>query len=127
MRKGNIVRLNPITCFTTENEGGLDYPLTHRLNDEAGIVEGYRHPTTEELEAWRNSPASKGMNSAGESKLPPTAVTVSVHRGDKLRIERARVRMSFFYRTSGGWAKVSRVSDGEVFFIKRDRLEVLAA
>lgn len=127
MRKGNIVRLNPITCFTTENEGGLPYPLTHRRNDDAGIVEGFRHPTSKEIEEWRNSPASKGMDSAGESKLPPTAVLVSVHRDDKLKIERARVRMTFFYHTSGGWAKVSRVSDGVTFYIKREHLEVMAA
>ena len=127
MLKGNLVRLNPATCFTTRNGGGLEYPLTHIRHDEEGIVCGRRLITDEEQEAWYASDASKGMNSAGESKLPPTSVSVPVHRGDILRVERARCRMKFGYgNPTGGWAQVRRIKTDEVFYIKRDHLEVVA-
>jgi len=41
----------------------------------------YRHVTQEEVEAWYDSPESKGMNSAGESKLPPRVAVVCYDGG----------------------------------------------
>jgi len=41
----------------------------------------YRHTTEEEIQAWYDSPASKGINSAGESKLPPMVVRVDFEGG----------------------------------------------
>ncbi len=43
--------------------------------------EVYRHTTSEEVEAWRNSPDSKGMNCAGETKLPPCVASVEYEGG----------------------------------------------
>ena len=48
----------------------------------------YRHTTPEEVQAWRDSPESKGINSAGESKLPPRVAQVeyiggTIHRPDR--------------------------------------------
>lgn len=127
MLKGNLVRLNPTNCFTTRNGGGLEYPLTHRHNDDEGIVDGRRHITEEEREAWYASPESKGMDSAGESKLPPTCVRVPVRKTEILRVERARCRMRFGYgNPTGGWAQVRNIKTDEVFYIKRDHLEVVA-
>lgn len=127
MLKGNLVRLNPTNCFTTRNGGGRKYSLTHSRNDEEGIVDGRRHITEEEREAWYASPESKGMNSAGESKLPPTCATVPVHKSEILRVERARCRMSFGYGSpTGGWARVRNIKTDQVFYIKRDHLEVVA-
>ena len=43
----------------------------------------YRHVTAEEVQAWRDSDASKGMNCAGETKLPPTCVQLSYEGGER--------------------------------------------
>jgi len=43
----------------------------------------YRHTTSEEVQAWRESPDSKGMNCAGETKLPPRCVQVSYEGGTR--------------------------------------------
>jgi len=82
MRKGNLVRLNPATCFTTQSGGGLRYPLTNYACDEARVVYAGRPVTAEETAAWYDSDASKGMNSAGESKLPPQSVSIKISAND---------------------------------------------
>ena len=51
-----------------------------------GIVEYnwpyiWRHTTSEEVQAWRDGPYSKGMNSAGETKLPPRIAQVEYEGG----------------------------------------------
>ena len=47
----------------------------------------YRHVTQEEVEAWYDSPESKGMNSAGESKLPPRIAVVCYDGGTLSQID----------------------------------------
>ena len=126
MRKGNLVQLNPAVCFTTRNGGQRKYCLTNGLNDNRQIVDGYRHITADEVQAWNESPESKGMNSAGESKLPPVCVQVSVHKDDVMTVERARCREAFWYgNPTGGWAKLRKQGSDEVFFVKRDLLRLI--
>ena len=72
MRKGNQVKIK-----------GL-YPSCGR----EGIIEWswpkiYRHVTSEEVQEWRDSDASKGMNCAGETKLPPRCVRLSYEGGTR--------------------------------------------
>ncbi len=127
MRKGNLVKLNMATCFTVLNGGERDYPLAHPSNDHAGQIEGRRHLTADEVKAWYDSPASKGMNSAGETKLPPRCKIFAIRKDDTLIVERARCRVSFSYNNpTGGWAKVLNPLTGESLYVKRDLLEVIA-
>jgi hypothetical protein len=66
----------------------------------------WRRLTEEEREAWYASDASKGMDSAGESKLCPR--DVSKVPGDELyRVVRARVR------TTRGWHDVGNCTELE--------------
>lgn len=126
MRKGNLVKLNKATCFTVKNGGARDYPLSHSKNDHAGQIEGYRHLTEAEVASWYNSPASKGMTSDGETKLPPRCTTFPIHKDDVLIVERARCRASFSWgNPTGGWAKVLNTHTGESLYVKRVCLEVL--
>ena len=60
MRKGNQVKLIGKYPFCGR-EGIVKYSW-ERI---------YRHTTAEEVQAWRDSPESKGINSAGETKLRP--------------------------------------------------------
>ncbi len=123
--KGTLVRLNPNTCFTTKQGGGLRFPLTNHLNDERGTVESRRPVTAEEEAAWYDSDASKGMNSAGESKLPPTSRRVLLHRDRVYTVLRARasVRLGWGKKT-GGMAKILCTETGEETYVKRDLIEV---
>ena len=127
MRKGNLVKLNQATCFTVKNGGEREYPLSHIANDEAGQIEGLRHLTEDEVDMWYNSPASKGMNSAGETKLPPRCKTFAIRKDDTLIVERARCRVSFGYHNpTGGWAKVLNPVSGESLYVKREQLQVIS-
>ncbi len=95
LAKGCLVRLNVKKCFTTEQGGGLEYPMTNYLNDERGTVESHRPVTREETEVWYNSDASKGMDSAGESKLPPQSAYVLLHRREYLSGSKSTLSSSF--------------------------------
>ena len=58
-----------------------------------GIVEYswpkiWRHTTPEEVQAWRESPESKGIDSAGEPKLPPRVARVEFEGGTLHRPDR---------------------------------------
>jgi len=123
LRKGDLVKLDPAACFTEKSGGCLQYPLTNYGNDERGTVEGTRIATEEDIRVWRNSECSKGLTSGGETKLPPTAYTVNLHRDRVYTILRARCRPQWNYRSHPGMALVLCTITGEAVYIKRDLLE----
>jgi hypothetical protein len=125
--KGTLVRLNVAKCFSTRHGGSLPFPLTHSANDEAGIVDSARPTTREEQCAWYNTDAAKGMNSAGESKLPPQSLGVTLHRDRVYTVLRARaaVRLGWGNKT-GGLVKILCTETGEETYVKRDLVEVAA-
>ena len=127
MRKGNLVRLNPDTCFTTSNGGGLRYPLTNYACDEEGIVRSARPTTKEEQAAWYKTDSAKGMDSAGESKLPPQSLTVPIHRDRIYTVIRARCRVRLGWgNPTPGLAKILCTKTGELTYIKRELLSVIS-
>jgi hypothetical protein len=125
--KGALVRLNVDKCFTTKQGGGLQYPLTNYHNDERGTVESSRPVTSEEISDWYDSDDSKGMDSAGESKLPPQSVRVTLWRDRVYTVLRARasVRLGWGNKT-GGLTKILCTETGEETYVKRDLIEVAA-
>lgn len=125
MRKGDLVRLSP-KCFTVKVGGALEFPLTNYANDIAGTAEATRLTTDEDIRAWSDSDASKGMTSAGETKLPPTAYTVKLHRDKMYTLLRARCRPQWSYRSHPGMALVLCTQTGEQAYIKRELLEVVS-
>ena len=126
MRKGNLVRLNPDTCFTTSRGGGLRYPLTNYACDEKGIVQSARPTTREEQAAWYKTSAAKGIDSAGESKLPPQSLTIPIHRDRVYTVIRARCRVRLGWGNPvPGLAKILCTKTGEFTYIKRELLSVI--
>ena len=126
MRKGNLVRLNASVCFTMKQGGKLTYPLSNYVNDEAGTVEGTRLATPEDVQTWRESDASRGFDCAGETKLPPTAYTVTLRRDRVYTLLRARCRPCWSYRSHPGMALVLCTATGNEAYIKRELLEVVS-
>tara|TARA_Y100000034_G_scaffold108873_1_gene139615 strand:- start:757 stop:1134 length:378 start_codon:yes stop_codon:yes gene_type:complete len=125
MRKGDLVRLST-TCFTVKQGGVRQYPLSNYANDEAGTVEATRLATQADIQAWRESDASRGIDCAGESKLPPTAYKVKLHRDRLYTLLRARCRPSWSYRQHPGMALVLCTETGEEAYIKRELLAVVS-
>ena len=126
LAKGALVKLNDEACFTTTQGGGLRFPLTNYLNDEAGIVESRRPVTAEEEAEWYASPASHGINDAGESRLPPRSRYVPLHRGRIYQVLRARCRVRLSWgNATPGMAKILCTQTGEETYIKRELLEVV--
>ena len=124
--KGVLIRLNADRCFTTKQGGGLRFPLTNYRNDERGTVESHRPVTPEETANWYASDSSKGMNSAGETKLPPQSAHVLLHRDRVYQVLRARaaVRLGWGNKT-GGLVKILCTKTGEETYVKRHLVEVV--
>jgi len=132
--KGILVRLNPEVCFTTKQGGGLQFPLTNYANDEAGTVQSSRPSTLEDQNAWREAKyaevaAAKAAgqdtfsimtNDAGESRLPPQSIGVTLHRDRVYTVLRARAaaRLGWGNKT-GGLVKILCTETGEETYVKR--------
>jgi hypothetical protein len=107
LRKNGLAKLNP-----APREWGA-----------RARFEGMRKLTEAELRAWYDSPESKGMNSAGETKLPPNRVSVKLEPGTIVTVVRARCNFQ------AGWArpvpKCAQVllPSGEIVFVRREFLE----
>ena len=126
LAKGCLVRLDPKKCFTKKQGGGLEYPRTNHTNDERGTVESARPVTREETSVWYASDASRGMDSAGESKLPPQSKHVFLYRDRVYQVLRARCRVRLGWgNPTPGMAKVLCTHTGEETYIKRHLLEVI--
>jgi len=128
IKKGSLVKLDVAKCFTTDNGGLRDRwnPLQGSTNDENGVVDGTRLATREDYERWVNSDASKGMNSAGESKLSPTCFRVALHRDKVYTVLRSRCRGHWSYREHPGQALILDTETGHEVYISRELLEVAA-
>jgi len=125
LRKGALVMLDEMKCFTTTEGGGLRFPLINLHNDKAGTYLAHRPITAEEVSAWRASPESKGLDCAGETKLPPTCTTITLHRGRVYRVLRARCRAQLGWGMPDGGMTELETETGESAFIKRDLLRVV--
>ena len=125
IRKGDLVRLNAAVCFTMKQGGERRFPLTNGANDTAGTVEATRLASDADVQAWRESDASKGMTDGGETKLPPTAYTVRLHRDRVYTVLRARCRPEWSYRKHPGMALVLCTNSGQEAYVKRTLLEVI--
>ena len=126
LRKGALVKLNIDRCFTEKFGGSLRYPRTNYANDEAGTVQASRPVTPDETADWYDSDASKGMDSAGESKLPPQSRQVTLYRDRVYQVLRARCRVRLGWgNATPGMAMLLCTHSGETAYVKRDLLEVI--
>ncbi len=90
--------------------------------DVLGRYFGYRPTTREEIEAWYASDESKGMNCAGETKLPPQTVRIELVPNRAYTVVRARCRPVLGWTRSPGQALVRCPETGVEFYVKRDFL-----
>ena len=140
MRKGDLVKLSEMICFTKEQGGGLTYPLTNYRNDKNGLVEATRPTTPEEQDEWRRERReaiakakaegrdtfSIAFDDAGESRLPPQSYCISLHRDHYFQVLRARARVQVGWSVQGGMTKILCLSTGEECYIKREYLKVVS-
>ncbi len=89
-------------------------------------VRGTRMTTHDDYLRWRESDASKGMTSAGETKLPPTSHTVMIHPDRVYTVLRARVTGHWGYRKRPGHALILDTESGHEVYIKRELLEAVS-
>jgi hypothetical protein len=79
--------------------------------------------TSEEINAWYNSDQANGLDSAGETKLPPRSVSVRLSYDKIYHVLRARCRASLGYgNPTPGMACILDTQTGREIYIKRDQL-----
>ena len=109
MRKGDLVKLSPSIVNRAAERLRTSYAA-------------YRPTTAGEQAAWYESDASRGLDSAGESKLPPQAKKVEVPFDSVLVVERARCRVRLGWgNPTPGMTKVM-LPTGETVYIDRTHL-----
>jgi len=127
MRKGNLVQLNVATCFSKRNGGELTWSLGTMDDDDNGLVQASRPTTPKERDEWYSSDASRGMNDAGETKLPPQSTSVKLRRDMCYMVLKARCRVSLGYGNPvPGLVKVLDTETGEQVYLKRELVEVVS-
>jgi len=134
MRKGNQVKLIGKYPFCG-NDGIVKYRWEKI----------YRHVTAEEVQEWRDSPESRGIDDAGESRLHPTCTSVSYEGGtlnqsdfkteeemksklseDTFTVVRARCAPRLSYgRKWAGMTLVRNDRTGEEGYIKRTEIQLI--
>jgi hypothetical protein len=119
MRKGMTVKLNIDKCFTSASGGKRQFPVGTWGDDERGVYITYRPLTEVEVREWYDSPSSKGINCAGETKLPPTCKAVEIYAHERLEVRRARCRVSLGYGNPTPGMMEVKTALGEVTYIKR--------
>ena len=126
MRKGDLVRLKVEVCFTRREGGGREFPLGSYRDDSEGLVRSYCPMTPEERDAWYEKPGNRGLDSAGESKLPPMSRAVMLHRERTYIVLRARARARLSYgNATPGLTKLLDTVTGEATYVKRQLVEVI--
>ena len=112
-KKGDLVRL------IEDIRIGVNL-RNHRLQTKPCIE---RATTLEEVQEWRNSPASKGLDCAGESKLPPMIADVEYDINDTFTVLRARCAPKLGYYKRPKRAKVMVNRTNQIGYIERKWLE----
>ena len=102
MRKGSLVRLRP-----------------NPDQSWSGMPSVLRHVTADEVNKWRESPESKGMNCAGETKLPPRIATVQYKDEDTWTIVQARCAPILGYLKRPKCARIMNNRTNEMGYVRR--------
>lgn len=111
MRKGDLVQLDEASCRR----------IGSWAMREADTFVARRPTTQEEQRAWYGTDAAKGMNDAGESKLPPQSARVRLRYGQAYEVVRARCRVRLGWGNPiPGMVAVQCMETGEVGYLKRD-------
>ena len=98
----------------------FDDERVHRNDrEQTGLVKAYRHLSDKEVKDWYDSDASKGMNDAGESHLPPSYSSFDVPVGKPFLVLRAKCAPHLGYYT---YIKMTELLDTETgcqFYVRQ--------
>lgn len=108
MRKGTLVKL-------------CEDPTRAR----SSMPRVYRHTTREEVDSWYNSPASNGIDCAGETKLPPQVVSIPYDDEDTWTIVRSRCAPTIGWHKQPKSAQIMNNRTNEIGYVKRVNLALV--
>jgi hypothetical protein len=80
---------------------------------------GWRAINADELDRWHKSEDSRGIDSAGETKLPPKTVYIKLEEDRVYEVIRARCSSWLSFQQITKCAEIFCFATGERFFIQR--------
>lgn len=118
MRKGDLVKLNPglFSMFETTSSALSIFDM------RAGRYPATRPLSEKEIKDWYTNSQPLGVNSAGESRLPPRTKTIYLYKDRFYTVVKARARATLGWTVVGGLTKVMCSFTGEEVYIKRKNL-----
>lgn len=109
MRKGDLVRFN------------LDNIVSWGDN----TILAHRPITDAETHEWYDNPNTGGLDSAGESKLPPMSISMNLPRGGVFTVIKSRCQVKLSYgNPTPKMTKIFCAQTGNICYVKRSLLEV---
>ena len=110
-KRGDLVELNETMCRDTGRSIAIQKAPAYTA----------RRPTTpEEQQTWYGTDAAKGMNDAGESKLPPQSTLVILEYGRPYEVVRARCRVRLGWgNPTPGMVAVQCMDSGDIGYRKQ--------
>ena len=138
IRKGDLVQVNEAMCFTAENGGEREWPLTNRRDDDARIIRGRYIATADDDRKWREAQNKRieeakargedtfsiSFNDGGESRLPGVSVMVNIPAGRVYEVLRSRCRAYLSYgNPTPGLMKLLDTEIGREIYVKRELME----
>ena len=98
----------------------FDDERVHRNDRErTGFVKAYRHLSDKEVKDWWDSDASKGMNDAGESHLPPSYSSFEVQVCKPFLVLRAKCAPHLGYYTYTKMTELLDTETGCQFYVRQ--------
>ena len=140
IRKGDLVRVNEAMCFTAENGGEREWPLTNSRNDKARVIHGRYKRTADDDRKWREEKNKRieeakargedtfsiAFDDAGESRLPGLSVYVEIPAGRVYEVLRSRCRAHLSYgNPTPGLMKLLDTELGREIYVKRELMEAV--
>jgi hypothetical protein len=108
---------------------GVQVRIATECSDWTNVTDqiwGSRPVTPEEVEAWRNSPRSRGLNDAGETRLPPRSTSFRLSPLNSFTVLRARCRPQLGWgNPCGGMVYLHDPESGEDLYVHRRYLIVV--
>ena len=90
---------------------------TVKFTNSAADCTGVRRTTEEEIQAWCDSPSSKGITFAGETKLPPRDSCKRFSSNDTMTVVRGQARYALGYgNPRSGFTLIE--AGGQQFFVR---------
>lgn len=86
-------------------------------------IETFRKISVNELIRWHSNPANRGLDDAGETRLPPDSVVIKYEPGTLMIVSRAKISPVIGYRNKKNMCELLDPENGAIVWVSRESVE----